>query len=142
MIMPTPIGPNLARQKLANDELVICLGVNQARTPNIAMIAAAAGFDAIYVDLEHNPTSLETASMLCVAAIGAAITPVVRIDSQDGHLAARVLDGGAQGLMVPHINSAAEAEAIVTACRFPPIGHRSVGGAGPALGYRPMPKAR
>ena len=74
------------------------------------MIAAASGFDAIYVDLEHNPiyvdlehnpTSLETASTLCVAAICAGITPMVRIGSQDGHLAARVLDGGAQGLMVP-----------------------------------------
>lgn len=132
---------NRLKRKLANDELTFCLGVNQARTPNIAMIAAAAGFDAIYVDLEHNPTSLETASMLCVAALCAGVTPIVRIGSQDGHLAARVLDGGAQGLMVPHINSAAEAQAIVTACRFPPIGHRSVGGAGPALGYKPMPQA-
>lgn len=131
---------NRLKCKLADDALTFCMGVNQARTPNIAMIAAAAGFDAIYVDLEHNPTSLETASMLCVAAIGAGITPMVRIGSQDGHLAARVLDGGAQGLMVPHIDSATEAEAIVTACRFPPIGHRSVGGAGPALGYKSMPQ--
>jgi 2-keto-3-deoxy-L-rhamnonate aldolase RhmA len=132
---------NRLKRKLADGALTFCLGVNQARTPNIAMIAAAAGFDAIYIDLEHNPTSLETASMLCVAAIAAGITPMVRIGSQDGHLAARVLDGGAQGLMVPHINSSAEAEAIVTACRFPPVGHRSVGGAGPALGYKPMPQA-
>jgi 2-keto-3-deoxy-L-rhamnonate aldolase RhmA len=133
---------NSLKRKLADDTLTFCLGVNQARTPNVAMIAAAAGFDGIYVDLEHNPTSLETCSMLCVAAIGAGVTPMVRIGSQDGHLAARVLDGGAQGLMVPHINSAAEAAAIVTACRFPPVGHRSVGGAGPALAYRPMSQAQ
>lgn len=129
---------NHLKRKLAADTLTFCLGVNQARTPNIVMIAAAAGFDAIYVDLEHNPTSLETCSMLCVTAIAAGITPMVRIGSQDGHLAARVLDGGAQGLMIPHINSAAEAAAIVTACRFPPVGHRSAGGAGPALAYQPM----
>ena len=132
---------NQLKRKLSNGALTLCLGINQARTANIAMIAAAAGFDAVYVDLEHNPTSLETASMLCVAAIGAGITPMVRIGSQDGHLAARVLDGGAQGLMVPHVNSPEEAGAIVTACRFPPIGHRSVGGAGPALGYKLMPQA-
>ena len=132
---------NRLKRKLAADELTLCLGVNQARTPNVAMIAAAAGFDAIYVDLEHNPTSLETCSMLCVASLGAGITPMVRIGSQDAHLAARVLDCGAQGLMVPHINSPAEAEAIVVACRFPPIGHRSVGGAGPALGYKRMPQS-
>jgi 2-keto-3-deoxy-L-rhamnonate aldolase RhmA len=60
---------NRLKRKLAADTLTFCLGVNQARTPNIVMIAAAAGFDAIYVDLEHNPTSLETCSMLCVTAI-------------------------------------------------------------------------
>jgi hypothetical protein len=41
------------------NELVLCMGVNQLRTPNIAMIAAACGFDAVYIDPEHNPTSLE-----------------------------------------------------------------------------------
>jgi hypothetical protein len=51
---------NSLKRKLADDTLTFCLGVNQARTPNIVMIAAAAGFDTIYVDLEHNPTSLET----------------------------------------------------------------------------------
>ncbi len=40
------------------------------RTPNIAMIAAACGFDAIYIDLEHNPTSLETAAAICARAHG------------------------------------------------------------------------
>jgi hypothetical protein len=46
--MPTAIGANLARRKLANDELVLCLGVNQLRTPNFAMIAAACGSDVGY----------------------------------------------------------------------------------------------
>ena len=45
---------------LKTNELVLCIGVNQLRTPNIATIATACGFDAIYIDLEHNPTSLET----------------------------------------------------------------------------------
>jgi hypothetical protein len=68
-IVATTIGPNIAKQKLAANELVLCLGVNQLRTPNIAMIAAACGFDAIYIDLEHNPTSLETAASVCAAAL-------------------------------------------------------------------------
>lgn len=94
--MPTTIGVNLARQKLANDELVLCLGVNQMRTPNIAMIAAACGFDAIYIDLEHNPTSLETAAAICVAALGLGVTPIARVTSHDPHDATRILDCGAQ----------------------------------------------
>ncbi|MBV8888458.1 MAG: aldolase, partial [Alphaproteobacteria bacterium] len=67
--MPNRVGENLAKKKLQRGELVLCMGVNQLRTANIAMIAAACGFDAVYIDLEHNPTSLETAAGVCVAAL-------------------------------------------------------------------------
>src|SRR5271168_4306375 len=130
--MPIPVGTNLAKQKLAANELVLCFGVNQLRTPNIAMIATSCGFDALYIDLEHNPTSLETAAAMWVAAIGVGITPIARVFLQD---AARILDCGAQGVMVPHVNTAAEARAIVDACRFAPLGHRSAAGTLPSLGY-------
>ncbi len=138
--MPTTIGANHARRKLAANELVLCLGLNQMRTPNIAMLAAACGFDALYIDLEHNPTSLETAAAVCVTALGMGITPIARVTSHDPHDATRILDCGAQGVMVPHVNSAAEAAAIVQACRFPPLGHRSAAGSTPALGYAPLPQ--
>jgi hypothetical protein len=55
---------NRLKRELAGDVLTFCLGVNQARTPNIALIAASAGFDGIYVDPEHSPTSLEGRSSL------------------------------------------------------------------------------
>ena len=139
--MPTKIGTNVAKQKLAANELVLCFGVNQFRTPNIAMIAAACGFDALYIDLEHNPTSLETAAGICVAALGLGITPIVRVSSHHPHDSTRILDCGAQGVMVPHINTAAEARAIVEACRFAPLGHRSAAGTVPALGYAQLSQA-
>jgi 2-keto-3-deoxy-L-rhamnonate aldolase RhmA len=133
--MPASIGTNIAKQKLAAQELVLCFGVNQLRTPNIAMMAASCGFDALYIDLEHNPTSLETAAGICVAALGLGITPIARVSSHDPHDSTRILDCGAQGVMVPHINSAAEARAVVEACRFAPTGHRSAAGTVPSLGY-------
>lgn len=139
--MTDPIGANLAKRKLAARELVLCMGVNQMRTPNIAMLAAACGFDAIYIDLEHNPTSLETTATICVAALGLGVTPIVRVGSHDPALAARVLDCGAQGVMVPHVADAAEARAIVAACRFAPLGSRSAAGSGPALGYAALAQA-
>lgn len=55
------------------------------------------------------------------------------------HYVSRVLDGGAQGVIVPPVNNRAEAEALVEAAKYPPLGHRSVMGAGPALGYRALP---
>lgn len=58
--MHTPIGENRAKRMLKNNQLALCMRVNQLRTPNIAMIAAACGFDAVHIDLEHNPTTLES----------------------------------------------------------------------------------
>jgi 2-keto-3-deoxy-L-rhamnonate aldolase RhmA len=139
--MALEIGANRAKRMLANKELVLCFGVNQLRTPNIGMIAAACGFDALYVDLEHNPTSLETASAICVAALGLGITPIARVSSHDPHDATRILDCGAQGVMVPHIQNAAEARAVVEACRFAPMGHRSAAGSLPSFGYAKMSQA-
>src|ERR1700709_1887577 len=133
--MPTIIGANLAKQKLASKELVLCFGVNQTRTPNIAMMAAACGFDALYIDLEHNPTSLETAAGICIAALGLGITPIARVSSHDPHDSTRILDCGGRGVRVPHGNNAAEARAVVEACRFAPSGHRSAAGTVPSLGY-------
>src|SRR3954451_22323313 len=112
--MPTQIGEKRAKKMLNANELVLVMGVNQLRSPNIAMIAAACGFDAVYIDLEHNPTSLETAAAVCVAALG--ITPIARVTSHDPHDATRILDCGGQGVMVPHVQNAAEAKAIVEGC--------------------------
>lgn len=133
------IPENLAKSKLARRELVLCMGLRQARSVDICMIAAAAGFDAIYVDMEHSPISFETTSAICAGSIGLGITPIVRPPGHDPHTCSRLLDAGAMGLLVPHVNTPAQAKALVDATRFPPIGHRSVMGAGPASLYRALP---
>ena len=56
--MPTQIGENRAKKMLKANELVLCMGVNQLRNPNFAMIAAACGCDAVYIDLEHDQTRI------------------------------------------------------------------------------------
>lgn len=132
---------NRAIERLARGELVLCLGLRQARSPDIVMLARTAGFDAVYVDLEHSPLSLETASMLCASATALGIAGLVRVPSHAADAVSRALDGGAQGLLVPHVNTAEQARAIVSAARYPPIGARSVMGSTPALSYRSMPLA-
>ncbi len=130
---------NPAKQKLAAGELVLCMGLRQARTADIAIIAAACGFDSIYVDMEHSPVSLETTSTICIGALGAGITPLVRVPGHDRDMAARVLDGGALGVIFPQVETAAQAASMVEACRYPPPGKRSVMGPTPSLGYRQIP---
>jgi 2-keto-3-deoxy-L-rhamnonate aldolase RhmA len=128
------------RDRIDAGELVLCLALAQARTADIPMVAAAAGFDAVYVDLEHTATSFETVALLCTGAIAAGITPLVRVPSHDHDQLTRSLDVGAMGVIVPHVETRAEAVAIADACRFPPRGHRSVAGPNPSTGYRAMPQ--
>jgi 2-keto-3-deoxy-L-rhamnonate aldolase RhmA len=66
---------------------------------------------------------------------GAGVTPIAQVSSRDPHDATRILDCGAQGVMVPHVSTVGEASAVVESCRYPPLGHRSASGSGPALGY-------
>ena len=68
--MPNSVGENRTKRKFAAGELVLCVGVNQMRAPNVAMMAAACGFGAIRIDLEHNLTSLETAAALAARHSG------------------------------------------------------------------------
>ena len=83
---------NLAKDKLAKGGLVLCMGLRQARTVDIPMIAAQAGFDAVYLDMEHSALSLETVSAICAGCHGLPITPLVRVPSHAADGISRVLD--------------------------------------------------
>jgi len=132
---------NSAKQKLSAGELVLCMGLRQARSPDIALIAAACGFDAVYADMQHSPLSFETVSAICAGALGHGITPLVRPPSQAGDAISRALDGGAQGVIVADVEDAAQARAVAGHARFAPLGRRSVMGPTPAIGYRALPPA-
>jgi 2-keto-3-deoxy-L-rhamnonate aldolase RhmA len=73
--MPNSVGENQTKRKLKAGELVLFMGSTRCAPPNITMIAAARGFDGVDIDLQHNPTSLERAAAICVAALGLGITP-------------------------------------------------------------------
>ncbi len=96
--------------------------------PVAARLMARVGFDWLTVELEHAPMNLETAalSFAMVAAAGAA--PFARVPWNNGENIKRVLDNGAWGIIVPMVNSRAEAGAAVAAARYAPQGERSVGG--------------
>jgi len=127
---------NPVRTALAAGELSLGVGVRGLRSGEIAPIMKSAGFDWLFIDLEHGPSSVETAFTLSVAAIGAGIVPMVRVPAGEMVLAARCLDGGALGIFVSHVDTAADAQAAVEALRFPPLGRRSAGGNYPQLGFR------
>src|SRR3984957_12524916 len=132
---------NNVKEKLARGEVVASMIVRLVRQIEIAQIAKTAGFDSIYVDMEHCSASFETTSQICMAALAVGIAPFVRVPANTPEYISRVLDGGALGVIAPHIGSAAEARAVVPAARFPPQGARSAAGALPHLGFRVLPVA-
>jgi len=93
-----------------------------------ARLMARAGFDWLTVELEHTPVNFETAanSFAIIAASG--VVPLARVPWNTGENIKRVLDTGAWGIVVPMVNSRAEAEAAVAAARYAPQGQRSIGG--------------
>jgi len=102
-------------------------------------IMAFAGFDFVIVDLEHAPLTLETAYRLINLAVLAGVSPLVRVPDHGASTIQRVLDAGAHGILVPHVDSVADAEAVTRAARFPPRGRRGSGGTSRAgqWGLRP-----
>mgnify|MGYP001546385595 CR=1 FL=1 len=130
---------NPARQRLQNGEPAIGIGLRQARTVDVAAAMKTCGFDWLFIDLEHNSMQLDTAVQISVAANGAGIAPIVRVPNRQYDMATRVLDGGAIGIVMPHVDTAAEAAEVADRLRYPPAGHRSVAGAMPQLEFQPVP---
>lgn len=93
-------------------------------SPVITELAALCGFNWVLLDLEHGNASEATLLDQLRALRGSGTHGIVRVGAPHADLIARVLDWGAHGIMVPHVNSAAEAEAVVQAAHYPPRGRR------------------
>jgi 2-keto-3-deoxy-L-rhamnonate aldolase RhmA len=132
---------NNVKEKLARDEVVASMTVRLVRNVEIARIARTAGFDTLYIDLEHSSFSLESCSQVSVAAMEAGIAPFVRVPANTPDYITRVLEGGALGVIAPHVHSAADARAVVQAAKFHPQGERSNAAGLPHLHFRSFPAA-
>ena len=119
---------NAAKERLEAGELALEIGVRMSRTVDIAKAMKTCDYDWLFIDMEHSSLDLDTAAQISVAAQSAGINPVVRVPGFEHHHASRVLDGGAQGIVAPHVDTADTAARIVRQCRFPPLGRRSVVG--------------
>jgi 2-keto-3-deoxy-L-rhamnonate aldolase RhmA len=132
---------NDVKAKLARGEVVASMTVRLVRGIEIARIARTAGFDMLYIDLEHSSFSLETTGQICIAALEAGIAPFVRVPANTPDYVSRVLDGGALGVIAPDVRSAADAREVVKAVKFAPRGERGNPGLLPHLHYRSFPPA-
>lgn len=130
---------NVAKQRLEAGELALGVGLRQARTADIGKAMKTAGFDWLFIDMEHNSMSIDTAAQISVAAQDAGITPIVRVPGFEHFHATRALDGGAQGVVIPHVDTAEVAKQMVDNTKYPPMGHRSVTSALPQIDFGSYP---
>jgi 4-hydroxy-2-oxoheptanedioate aldolase len=100
-----------------------------------ARYLARSGFDWLTVDIEHSLVGIETAVHMFASIADAGGVPLARVPSNRHDHIKRVLDNGGYGVVVPMVNTREEAAAAVSACLYPPVGNRSVGGGAHALNF-------
>jgi 4-hydroxy-2-oxoheptanedioate aldolase len=126
------IRPNRAKHKLQRGEVVnIISGHNSADTIDFL---GPLGFDGVWIEGEHGPIDFADIPDLTRACDLWGMTSVVRVNQNNAGMIYRTFDVGAQGVVIPHINTAEEARAVVDAAKFAPIGHRGMFGSRQANG--------
>ncbi len=130
---------NPARERLVRNEVSLGLGIRMARGVEIAKIMKTADYDWLFLDMEHGPLTLDATVQISVAALDAGIAPLVRVPAGEYGMATRALDGGALGIVMPHIDTADGAHELVDRLCYAPIGSRSPGGPSAHFDFRPVP---
>ncbi len=118
--------PNKLREALVNKTLTVGAWI-QIGHPGIAEIFARAGFDWICVDLEHGAIGIETMTDIFRTVDAFDCVPVARLPVNDPTWIHRSLDAGAGGLIIPMVNTAAQARTAVREAKYPPVGSRGFG---------------
>ncbi len=132
-----PLVPNNTKRKMQAGEVALGFGVHHLRTIAAPTLAVASSHDWLFLDNEHGSFSVHEIAQLCIASLSTGVTPLVRVCSNAIDEATRALDNGALGIVMPHVDTAAEAGRLAEAFRYPPQGKRSWGGPPAVYGYQP-----
>ena len=92
--------------------------------PQIVEVIGLAGYDAAFIDMEHTDFDLRLVGEMIRAADLAGVTSIIRVPDNDEKLILRILDAGAEGIIIPHVDGLAGAKRAVDAVRYAPLGHR------------------
>lgn len=114
------------KERLRKRELTVGSWITIGHTV-VAEIMAKAGYDWLTVDMEHSAITLDIAQDLIRIIELCGVVPLVRVGENDPNLIKRVMDAGAHGVIVPMVNSGADAEKAVASVQYPPRGFRGVG---------------
>ncbi len=120
------IKENRVKRILRDGGVAIGTMVSHVRTPSIAVMLKAAGFDYFFLDSEHGAFDLETIQDICLVAREAGIVPILRVPGTENDHLFRPLDVGVMGLLCPHVDSGEQARAIIRSAKYYPLGERGM----------------
>lgn len=116
--------PNALGKKLGQGKAAYGTMIQAVPLPAVGQIMAGAGCDFLFFDMEHGALGIETIAAMVQMTRLAGVTPLVRVPNDQYHLMCRPLDAGAQGIMIPRVETKAQVERIVECTMFPPVGDR------------------
>jgi 4-hydroxy-2-oxoheptanedioate aldolase len=128
---------NVAREKLEQGQLSLGVVVRLTRSVETAKAMAVAGFDWLFLDMEHSVMSREACAQISIATLA----PTARVPNGEYAIATRALDNGALGIVMPHVDSATEVREVVKRLKYP-VGHRPWVASGRITGCAPPAPAK
>ncbi len=117
---------SLLKNKLSKNEITIGSWLT-IPSQSIVEILSTAGFEWLTIDIEHSPISIESVKNLIGHIQGNGMQALVRVSENNETIIKRVLDAGADGVIIPMVNSIDDAKKAVNSIKYPPIGNRGVG---------------
>ena len=120
---------NPVKKMLKEGKAVIGVTITAA-SPDVAATLAGAGFDFMWIEMEHSPLTLESVRSIILATRGLKAMPFTRVPVNEPWQAKRVLDAGSLGVIFPFTSTRALAEQAVKSCKYPPLGVRGFGPSG------------
>ncbi len=133
------IKENKVKSALRSGKTIIGSEASRFGVADLVHIFAQSGFDFIFIDMEHTTFNLETVAQMIQVSRLLDITPIVRVPDAEYHLVARVIDVGAQGVMIPRMNTPKQVEEIVSWLRYPPNGIRGYAQTSHQTNYKALP---
>lgn len=122
--MPNPTPNTSPKARIRTGETLLGSEINRLRSAEVARVYAVAGFDFVFIDMEHSGFSFETVADMCDNARRFGIAPIVRVPQAEYSFVCRALDCGARGLIIPRVNTPEQVRDIVAWTHYPPKGIR------------------
>ncbi|KAL5046713.1 hypothetical protein BDW71DRAFT_181690 [Aspergillus fruticulosus] len=130
---------NPFRTRILNAQITPVLTLKLWTGNEAALMARMAGFEAVFIDMEHSALNFQTVAQLILACLSTGISPIVRVPSKSHWHISRILDAGAAAVVVPHVDSVEEVKELVKHAKYPPLGSRGSANNQPILGFRSLP---